>query len=141
MKWYFATRRKYQNKLNGLIHVLSSNNQTVECDWTTLDDLMPYQENQGKCESYAQMIYRGIANADVFVMISDAGGTDMFIELGLALAQSEIHHKPRVYVVGAHNQRSLMHFHPLIKRMDSIWNVFKEENVNLPVENIDISFE
>lgn len=63
----------------------------------------------------AAKIEKEIKSCDVFILISDKAGTDMFVESGLAIA-----FKKRIYVVGRWNKRSLMHFHPQIKHVDSL---------------------
>ena len=53
----------------------------------------------------------------------------MFIELGIVIANSMKNNKPRIYVIGEHNKRSLLHFHPFIIHLDNIEQVFRREGV------------
>lgn len=89
--------------------------------------MKPYEENKNICLKNSYNISNAIKNSDVFVMISDNEGTDMFMELGLAVGNHMEKNSPRVYVVGKYNNRSLMHFHPSIDRVSSIENVFEKE--------------
>ncbi len=63
----------------------------------------------------AARIEREVKNCDIFILISDKAGTDMFVESGIAIAL-----KKKIYIVGKWNKRSLMHFHPNITRVDSL---------------------
>jgi len=78
-----------------------------------------------------------LAHADVFVLISDEAGTDMFVELGIAIAQWMQNKKMRIYIVGKHNKRSLMHLHPAINHVNRIEEIFEKEcpNMLIPKNN------
>lgn len=127
MKWYFASRTKHKEKINYLQESLKGFKQEISFDWTKLNEIKPYFENREKCREYSKSISKAIKNSDVFVMFSDKEGTDMFIEKGIAISSNMDKGIPRVYVVGKYNNRSMMHFHPSIKRVDSIEDVFLEE--------------
>jgi len=120
MKWYFASRTRHQETISKIYQTLRNKGHTVVFDWTQLKIVKPYEEHS--CKAIAEDISTSIPNADIFVLISDAAGTDMFVELGIALA-----HKKKIYVVGEHNKRSLMHFHPSIIHVDTIKEVLDKE--------------
>jgi hypothetical protein len=137
MKWYFSSRTKHKKILNQLIKLLKKYNQQVSFDWTLFDKLDHYQENEEKSKEIALNISKAIEDTDIFVLISDLGGTDMFVELGLAIASYLKGGKPKIYIVGAYNKRSLMHFHSTINHEDTILNVFKKEGLETALKELE----
>ena len=127
MKWYFASRRRHEKEIKYLIDNLSEFGHETSFDWTSLGGLKPYEENESVCRENSYKISNAIKNSDIFVIISDKEGTDMFIELGIAVGSNIQKKLPRVYVIGEYNQRSLMHFHPSINRIKTIDDVFNIE--------------
>ncbi len=127
MKWYIASRQKEKANVKKLIKLLRRYNHQVDYDWTLFGDLKPYNKNEEKYSETTQKISSAILDSEVFVLLSDSGGTDMFIELGMAIANNIKNKTPRIYIIGEHNKRSLMHFHPCIKRLDSIDDIFSTE--------------
>ena len=123
MKWYFSSRTKHEKKINYLSALISQYGHEISFDWTTLGLLKPYYQNK----EVPQRILKSISDSDVFVMISDKNGTDMFVELGIAIQNYYEKEVPRIYVVGKYNSRSLMHFHSSINRVKSIEDVFQKE--------------
>ena len=126
MKWYFASRTRHREFVESLIHTLKINGHEVVFDWTLLKLRLPFQ-NYPENSQFADALSLAIPLADVFVLLSDPAGTDMFIELGIALANFIDHKKPRIYIVGKHNKRSLMHLHSGIIHVDTLQEVFKKE--------------
>lgn len=53
-------------------------------------------------------------------------GAGMHVELGAAIATAMKTGKPKIYVVGETNDRSIFYFHPNVKRASCIEDVFKE---------------
>lgn len=127
MKWYFASRTKHKNFIKKLSGLLLNKGQEIAFNWTELGLLEPYQNNVKACSDIAEQITKAVTDTDVFILISDQEGTDMFIELGLALGERARGQKIRIYVVGKFNARSLMHFHSGINRVDRLEEVFKIE--------------
>lgn len=127
MKWYFASRVRHRKFINQLITLLEAKKHSVVYNWSKLDILKPYQENAAQTSLVAQNISLALKDVDIFVLIADEGGTDMFVELGMVIRQWLENNKIRVYIVGKHNNRSLMHFHPAIKRLETLSEVFAIE--------------
>ena len=75
----------------------------------------------------AKDISAALKEVDIFVLITDKAGTDMFIELGIAIGIGLDNDKTKIYAVGKFNDRSLMHFHPIIRRVDKLSDVFNIE--------------
>ena len=119
MKWYIASRTKHSQTVANIIKKLEAEEHTVTFDWTGLPDLRPFEQHAEACRILSNQISSSILASDVFVLISDPEGTDMFIELGIAIAQHMKYQSPKIFVIGPHNKRSLMHFHPSIKHVEN----------------------
>ena len=127
MKWYIASRTRHKEKVKEWVNLLRSKGDDVVFDWTKADLLIPYDQNPKESSQIAKELSITIPNADIFVLISDAAGTDMFVELGIAIVNAQQMGKPKIYIVGEYNKRSLMHFHPAIIHTDTIEEVFSIE--------------
>ena len=53
----------------------------------------------------------------------------MFIELGIALESLRINNKPKIFIVGANKDLSMMHNHPSITHVSSIDEVYFSEKL------------
>ena len=126
MKWYFASRMRHREKINKISDFLRSHNHEIVYDWFKLGQLKPYAENADEASLVASKISSSLRQADVFVLFADKSGTDMFVELGMVIALWQDNKNLKIYAVGEFNNRSLMHFHPAIKRVDNLSDVFKE---------------
>jgi hypothetical protein len=92
--------------------------------------LKPFEENLEKVRAASAHCTEGILESDIFVLISDPEGTDMYAELGVALAENtRAHGRPRIYVVGEHGRRSVMQLHPAVTHVDALQAVFQKEGV------------
>jgi hypothetical protein len=127
MKWYFASRMRHKDSINRVIDFLKSHGHSIAYEWSKSGSLKPYQENADQAAMVAGDIGEALKEVDVFVLIADAAGTDMFIELGMAIGRWQSDNTTKIYVVGDNNNRSLMHFHPAIKRLDTLRDVFALE--------------
>jgi len=127
MKWYFSSRTRHKDTIKSIGELLNKYNHKMNFNWTLLNKLTPYYKNEHLCEEIANKISSAIKDSDVFVLISDKEGTDMFIELGIAIKSFLQNNKPKIYIVGKYNKRSLMHFHPSINHVFSLKEVFNEE--------------
>ena len=128
MRWYFASREKYEDKIKDLTTLLSKFNEEYSFEWTPLDQIKVYEDNAEIYEGNANKILRAMENSDIFVMITDEGGTaEIFRGLGLALSRKKDKDIPRIYLLGKYNQRSLMNSQPSINMVSSIEDVLEEE--------------
>lgn len=127
MKWYIASRLRHKNNIEKILSILKTAGHKIVFDWTKVELFKPYLNNSEKCSQVAQQISESLTNVEVFVLLTDESGTDMFIELGIVLNQWQKNSNIKIYVVGKYNTSSLMHFHPAIKRVDSFEEVLKEE--------------
>lgn len=138
MKWYFASRMRHKETINKIIDFLKNNNQEISYEWSKFESLKPYNQNKEKASNIANKISDSINQTDIFVLISDKEGTDMFIELGIAIGKWLNDNKTKIYVVGEFNNRSLMHFHPAITRVKTIKNIL---DIELPKISYDEEFK
>ncbi len=120
MKWYIASRMRHKRIINSFLDFLKLNNQSIAFEWSKLGSLKPYSKNQESSAQIAQEISNALKETNIFVLITDSAGTDMFIELGIAISMWDANQNLKIYTVGEHNQRSLMHFHPAIKRVKTL---------------------
>ena len=137
MKWYFACRTRHTEKLVAVTHLLESNGETVRSDWVFVGNLAPFEENLEKVQEVMSHNTEAILDTDVFVLISDPEGTDMYTELGVALGKrAAAKDSPRIYIVGEHSKRSPMQLHPAIVRVETLAEVFKMEKLVLKESEI-----
>jgi hypothetical protein len=130
MNRYFASRIKHKELWCQLSDQLNDQWHHVVSSWIRQWSLKPYHEHLEQCAQIASQALQEIQKADIFVLMSDEGGTDMFVELGIALASPWLQ---QIYIVGEHNQRSLMHFHPNIQRVSSLQEIFKLQNITINI--------
>ena len=138
MKWYFATRTKNAGLVKKISEVLESRGHEVSFDWTKYGKIR--LSDEPACRDVAEKISRAIMESDVFVLISDSSGTDMYTEKGIAIANAYHMSKPRIYAVGEHNKRSVMHLHPSIKHM-SLREVFAKECPEIRFSEFEIDYD
>ncbi len=124
MRWYFASRTKHRKLIEDIVALLTSQNHSVVYDWSKINLLIPYHDHSEKSSLVADEIGIALKNVDVFVLITDEAGTDMFVELGIMIGRWMNEPTKKIYAVGKFNNRSLMHFHPAIKRVNKLSDVF-----------------
>ncbi len=134
MKWYFASRVRHQQKIVDVANFLDGIGEKVVSNWIKGRSLKPYDQNLKEVQLLAEEVVRSIMDSDIFVLISDPEGTDMFVELGICLNREEA----RIYIVGKHSRRSLMQLHPRIKHVDTLKEVFDLENIDSEDFNVPL---
>jgi hypothetical protein len=137
MKWYFAARTSQRATVKAVCAILKRYDQKITFDWTVIGSLAPFESNAEKCGKMADKIYLSISKSDVFVLISDSGGTDMLVELGIAISGHEARGKPRIYIVGKHNKRSIMHLYHGIRHAASLEDVILSEGIGLETRDLN----
>ncbi len=114
---------RHREVIKALGEILEKHGHQFSFDWASQPSLKPYVENQNQCRTAAGAIGEALKHTDVFVLISDEAGTDMFIETGIAIGCKK--DGASIYNVGPYNKRSLMQFHPDIKQVDNLEDIFK----------------
>jgi len=120
MKAYIASRQSQRGYVEKISEQLKKKEYELIFNWIELPDLRPYKDNENESRAISKKIVDSIKGSDLFLLISDSGGTDMFIELGIAISENSMKGSPKIYCIGEHNNRSLMLHHPSIKRINSI---------------------
>jgi hypothetical protein len=132
MKWYVSSRTRHRAAVRGLLELLAQHGHEAACDWTRFDQ--KEVANPRQVSSLALNVSLAIKDCDIFMMIGDDAGTDMYVELGIALAYNAPAGKPLIYVVGSHSERSLMHSHPAIRHESTVANVFRKACPEIPAD-------
>jgi len=122
MKFYIAARFKLKDQVKRIYCLLRERGHEIAYDWTEEGLIKPYSENEDLARDIAIKSLNASESCDVFVLISDEAGTDMYGELGSAIASR----KPQVYVIGESLDRSKFFFHSRVKRMKSIDEVLQD---------------
>ncbi len=132
MKWYFASRTKHKELIIGYSEKLTAVGEEVVSDWVYVENLLPYTSNVERAEKLSQEVVSSILVCDIFVLISDEGGTDMFVELGTALAKVTCKASSiRIYIIGEQGKRSLMQLHPAVIHIATIEDCLELEKIHL----------
>lgn len=126
MKIYIATRFQKKKIVRKWLRRFKELGYEPVADWTNHKSIKPYKENFELSEQYSIEAIRGVKDSDVFILISDEAGTGMYIELGRAISSYLERGKPKIYVVGKYNSRSMFFFHPSVNRRRTIQEVFEE---------------
>ncbi len=142
MKWYFASRTRYKEKINLIIKTLENVGETISYNWSSGAMFIFSEDTKKEMSNMAKDIGLAIRDTDIFVLISDKQGIDMFVELGLMLHHCLYNPKAKIYIIGEYGKRSLMSLHPGIKHLDSLRDVFNTEipNIKLPQEIVSLEF-
>lgn len=128
MKWYFAARVRHKEKLVEVFDCLKNKGEEVVSDWVYQKSLKPYSENLEEVQKLATNITEAIKETDIFVLISDLEGTDMFVELGICLARDA--GRVKIYIIGEHSKRSLMQLHLAITHVADLKELFEKEKID-----------
>ena len=122
---------KHRSKISDISKFLRKRGEMVISEWIYKDSLKPYEENISKIQPFSEEVVSSLLDTDIFVLISDPEGTDMFIELGVCLAKITLQKNIKIYIVGKYSKRSLMQLHPSITHVKNIEELFNYEKINL----------
>jgi len=134
MKWYVSSRTRHKAAVRGLLELLTLHGHDAACDWTRFDQKEVADTRHAS--GLALDVSSAIKDCDIFMMIGDEAGTDMYVELGIALAYNAQAGKPLIYVVGSHGKRSLMHSHPAIRHEPTVADVFRKVCPEIPADSV-----
>ena len=136
MKWYFASRTRHQKNLRLIADYLKKQGEEVISDWIFANLPMPFEEHAKEVGEFAAQVIKKAIESDVFILVSDPAGTDMFVELGACLAHHSVSGTPSIYIIGKHSKRSAMQLHPSIIHCDHIKDVLEREGIEVQGFNI-----
>ena len=126
MKIYIAARFKKKKLVQNIQKKLEKVGYSISYDWTKHKPIKPYNKHQKTAAKYSENELIGISDCDVFIYISDEGGTTLPMEFGAALILAKNTGKPLIYVVGKYNDKSPWFFNPRVIRKGSIDEVIDE---------------
>ncbi len=135
MKFYISARTKEIKIVKDIQRLLKNSGHDIILDWTTSNNLKPYRDNRQLSKEMAAQQIKAVLKSEVYLLISDLEGTGIHTELGSAIASNIFTGKPKIYVIGEHNDNSLFFFHPAVNRARSIADVLfnlEKENVYSP---------
>jgi len=128
MKFYVAARFDLREEVKRIHKLLKEHGHEITYDWTNEEKIKPYDKNQELASRYSIKSVRGVRDSDVFILISDAAGTDMYGEIVAAIISNSIDKKPQIYVIGNYLDKSKFFFHPSVNRRRTIEEVLDEVN-------------
>ncbi len=131
MKWYLNSRTRHTEKLQDLAAYLEDQGQIVNSDWIYKGSMKPFLENKAEVQQLAKHNTDKILDSDVFVVINDLGGTDLFTKFGIALAKLAMGENINIYVVSNPTTTSLMQLHPEVVHVQSLREVLEAEGVEV----------
>jgi len=123
MKCFVSGRSSNFSEIVRVTQLLRGAGHEITHDWTTLPMVKPYQDNADQAGEYAVLQIRGIAEADVYIILAHEDGTGLFAELGAALALAQFHGKPSIYAVAPVIPAAIFHYHPAIRWFTSVEEV------------------
>ncbi len=121
MKFYISSRTKKANQTKEIIQKLKSLGHSITFNWTKQANLKPYNKNLEQSAIFSKRVISAIKNCNSFILLTDQAGAGMHTELGVAIAE-----KKKIFIIGKHSNTNVFFFHPNIKRLNSINNLFKE---------------
>lgn len=130
MKFYIAGKFEEVDQIHALFQRVRAAGHEVSYDWTTHIKSKPYSEHVERIRSYAENEIEAILNSDVFVYLTHERGTTLHMEYGAALAKKWQGGDIEIYAVGEHNDRSPWYFNHLVKRVDTVDEVFIDLNMS-----------
>ena len=123
MKFYIASRVKNKELVKNIHQKLIDSGHTVLSTWVDEKSANPYENHVVEAKNLAIQCINAVKECDVFILISDETGSGMYTEMGVALSRP-IKNKPKIYVIGDYINRSTFFFHPYVKRLKTIDEVF-----------------
>jgi hypothetical protein len=126
MKFYIAARTKHRKLVEEIHNQIVSKRHDFMSTWVDEGEIIPYEKNISASSKRAEQCVKDSSDCDVFVLISDESGCGMYTEFGYALLSNVKSGKPKIYVVGDYLNRSVFFFHPSVKRVSRIEEVFKD---------------
>jgi len=121
MKFFVSGKVGVENDAKKAMQALREAGHEITFDWTTIEDLKPYDLNSSASRGAAIKETRGILDADVVVIFAHEKGVGLYVELGIAIGAGI-----PVRVVTNEESRSMFFHHPLVKRVTGFEEVILE---------------
>jgi len=129
MKFYVAGRfSDLESRLNiqDMIKVLEEKGHTCTFNWTSGSETKPYENNPELTAEYAIKAAEGVRECELFILVSHHGGTGMYVEYGIALAEHLRTGMPKLYLTGSHNNCSMFNYHPKLIWKNSLQEILAD---------------
>jgi nucleoside 2-deoxyribosyltransferase len=128
MKFYIAARFLRKDDVKNAHKIIKERGHEIAYDWTSHQNIMPFEENPDKSSDYASKDIKGVLDSDVFIALCDKseGSTGMHTEIGAAMVSFILRGKPLVYIVGKENSKAMFYFHPASKRFSDLEEVLSD---------------
>lgn len=126
MKIYVAGKFQKKKEIIEIYNRMKLLGHEISYDWTTHKNIKPYSQNSKIAAKYSEKELKGIEDCDLFIYLSDEGGTTLPMEFGSALILAKIKNKPKVYALGDFNDKSPWFFNKRVKRVNSIDDLIKD---------------
>jgi hypothetical protein len=127
MKFYVASKLDDRDKARKVMEEIraAGHEGTLDCTKDTLLE-KPYSNNEEVARYRAERDIKAVIESDVFVLIAEevANNKGMYVELGAAIASQIKIGKPEIYVVGEYADSGVFFFHPRVKRVRTINELF-----------------
>jgi len=126
MKIYVAGKFEDKERVLEIYKKIEELGHEISYDWTKHKPIKPYIKNQYLARTYSENELKGISESDIFIYLSNKGGTTLTMEVGAALMSSKTIGKPLIYAVGEFNAKSPWLFNERIKRVNTLEEVLKK---------------
>lgn len=115
-KFYIASRVRDKDVSKSLEASLKQKGYDSVTYWLGRENIQqPLSSNQDYAREIAVEALRAVAECEIFILLSDEGGTGMYVELGAALAKSLTDADMQIFVVGEHDgASSVFTYHPSV---------------------------
>lgn len=115
MKCFVSGRSSNFAEIVRVTKLLQDAGHEITHDWTVLPMIKAYHDSTDRASEYAVLQIKGIAEADVHIVLAHEDVTGLFAEIGAALALAQFHGKPRIYGITTTIPDAMFHYHPAIQ--------------------------
>ena len=126
MRFYVSSRVKSMDKVRAAFKLIKERGHEITEDWTAHPEMKPFNENLDLAAKCSVRDVDGVRNSDVYILLTEEGGTGMYVELGFAIAFNLEKGKPDIYVIGEHTSKTMFSYHPAVRRKNTIEDVLEE---------------
>ena len=130
MKFYIAARTALREEVIEIYEKIKERGHEISYDWMEVWEKLglrrPYEKQSKIAKLHVEKVIAAIKTSDVFIMISDKEGTDMYGELASAISFNFMNQKPKIFILGEYSSNSIFPFHPSINRRKTIEGVLEE---------------
>jgi len=125
MRLYVASRFVNIEKVKEIHGMAISKGWELAFDWTRFPKIdVAKKIATSSARSSTEII--SIMNSHVFILVNCEGGCGMYVEMGAAIASCLKTGRPLVYVTGDQLDRSIFFYHPSVKVMPNVEDIFED---------------